>query len=322
LIALDLDGGGEVLCRRLVLATGRDGLGGPTVPQALLRGVPHRLWAHSAEPIDFAALRGRRVGIVGAGASAMDNAAMALEAGCGSLDMFVRRAELPRINKFTGIGSAGVVHGYAGLPDAWKLRFQHYALGQQTPPPRDSTQRVSRHPNARLHLASPVTALAEEGSALRVTLPGRAVTVDLLILATGFGVDLSRRPELARVAPHIRFWPDRLARETPEFADEELAASPDLAPDFSFQEKVPDACPALSRIHCFNHPASLSAGKLGGDIPAVSAGAQRLARGIARSLFVEDRALHFERLQAFDTPELLGDEWPEERVFRPAGAAP
>ena len=96
----------------------------------------------------------------------------------------------------------------------------------------------------------------------------------------------------------------------PGLENEELRTSPDLAPDFSFQEKVTGACPALARIHCFNHPASLSAGKLAGDIPAVSAGAQRLARGIARSIFNEDKEYQFSRLVAFDTPELLGDEYP------------
>ena len=53
----------------------------------------------------------------------------------------------------------------------------------------------------------------------------------------------------------------------------------------------------------------LSHGKLSGDIPAVSEGAQRLARGIARALFVADRHTHFDALVAFGTPELLGDEW-------------
>ncbi len=53
---------------------------------------PRALWAHSRDAIDFAALRGRRVGVVGAGASAMDNAATALEAGAARLDLFVRRA--------------------------------------------------------------------------------------------------------------------------------------------------------------------------------------------------------------------------------------
>ncbi|MGO4815830.1 FAD-dependent oxidoreductase, partial [Cupriavidus sp. 2MCAB6] len=89
----------------------------------------------------------------------------------------------------------------------------------------------------------------------------------------------------------------------------ELLHAPDLGPAFEFQEKVPGTCPALSRIHCFNYPAMLSHGKLSGDIPAVSDGAERLARGIARALFVADRETHYRALMAYDTPELLGDEW-------------
>ncbi len=319
LVALELAGGAEdVLCRHLVLATGRDGLGGPAVP-GFVRDVGRRFWAHSAEAIDFAALRGRRVGVVGAGASAFDNAAAALEAGCASLDMLVRRPALPRVNKFTGIGSAGVVEGFAGLPDDWKWRFLHHVLGEQTPPPRDSVLRVSRHPNARLRLASPVLSLAEADGALRVETPRGALSVDFLILATGFRADPARRPELALVAPHIRLWRDRFAPPEPGLEHDELADSPDLAPDYAFQERVPGACPALARIRCFNHPATLSHGKLSGDIPAVSEGAQRLARAVARSLFVEDREHHFARLRAYDTPELLGDEWPEPAP--PPGAA-
>jgi len=314
LIALEMREGPEVLCRRLVLASGRDGLGGEFVPE-MARTVDRRLWAHSRDAIDFAALRGKRVGVVGAGASAMDNAATALEAGCASLDLFVRRKALPRVNKFTGIGSQGVVHGFAGLPERWKWRFQHYANSEQTPPPRDSTLRVSRHPQARLHLGSPVTGMREAGGALVVETPRGAFDVDFLILATGFRVALEARPELALIAPHIRLWRDGFAPEAGE-ESEELSSSPELAPDFAFRERVPGACPALSRIHAFNYPATLSHGKLTGDIPAISAGARRLAQGIARSLFVEDREAHFARLRAYDTPELRGDEWPEERVTR------
>jgi cation diffusion facilitator CzcD-associated flavoprotein CzcO len=312
LIALELAGGAEeVLCRRLVLATGRDGLGGPAVPDHVVRGVDRRLWAHSAEAIDFAALRGRRVGVVGAGASAFDNAAAALEAGCASLDMFVRRPALPRVNKFLVLGSAGVVEGFVGLPDGWKWRFLHHAVAEQTPPPRESVLRASRHPNARLHVASPVLSLTEADGALLAETPRGAFALDFLVFATGFRADLARRPELALLAPHIRLWRDRFAPPEPGLDLDELSASPDLAPDYAFQERAPGACPALARVHCFNHPATLSIGKLSGDIPAVSEGAQRLARAIARSLFVEDRAYHLARLQAFDTPELLGDEWPE-----------
>ena len=147
--------------------------------------------------------------VIGAGASAMDNAATALEAGAASLDMFVRRRALPRVNKFTGIGSQGVVHGFAGLPDEWKWRFMHHVLSEQTPPPRDSTLRVSRHPQARLHLGSPVLSLREEGGAVVLETPRGRHAVDFVIFATGFGVDLAQRPELALVAEEIRFWRDR-----------------------------------------------------------------------------------------------------------------
>ena len=86
LIAVENSAGSTILARRVVLATGRDGLGGAFVPE-LARGIGRRFWAHSRDDIDFAALRGRRVAVIGAGASAMDNAATALEAGAASLDL-------------------------------------------------------------------------------------------------------------------------------------------------------------------------------------------------------------------------------------------
>jgi cation diffusion facilitator CzcD-associated flavoprotein CzcO len=316
LLAVETSTAGTILARRVVLASGRDGLGGRHVPD-IAEGIDRRFWAHSRDPIDFAALRGRRVAVVGAGASAMDNAATALEAGCARLHLLVRRARLPAINKFTGIASQGVVHGFEALPDEWKWRFLHHVFGEQTPPPRDSTLRVARHPHARLHLSCPVLGLAAAGDALQVETPEGVLEVDFLIFGTGFRVSLAERPELALVADQIRFWGDRFA--APEgLAQAELAASPDLAPDFAFQEKRPGACAALSRIHCFNYPSTLSHGKLTGDIPAVSAGAQRLAHAIARHFFVEDREQHFANLQAYATPELQGDEWPAAQM---AGAA-
>ena len=235
--------GRPVLTRRLVLATGRDGLGGPSVPAAA-DGVDRRFWAHSAEAIDFAALRGRRVGVVGGSASAMDNAASALEAGAARGDLFIRRAEMPRGNKFTGIGSPGVVHGFAALPDEWKWRFLHYVMAVQTPPPRDSVLRVSANPRGRFHLGSPIVSLRQVGGALALVTPKGRYELDFVIFATGFRFDLSRRPELAGFAPYIRLWRDRFA-PPPGLDNEELADSPDLAPDYAFQEKTPGACPAL-----------------------------------------------------------------------------
>lgn len=310
LLALDVSEGGtsrKILARHVVLATGRDGLGGAHVPP-LADGIDRRFWAHSADPIDFERLRGKRIAVVGAGASAMDNAAVALEAGAARLDLFIRRADIPRVNKFTGIGSQGVVHGFAGLTDEWKWRFLDYTLKAQTPPPRQSVLRVSAHPCAHFHLSSPLDGLAVSGDHLVVTTPKGRYETDFIIFGTGFKVDLAQRKELAEFAPYIRFWRDRFP--PPAGVDNsELEDSPDLGSAFEFLEKVPGACPMLSRLHCFNYPATLSHGKLSGDIPAISEGADRLARGIVRRLFVDDREIHFANLKAFATPELIGDEW-------------
>jgi FAD-dependent urate hydroxylase len=54
----------------------------------------------------------------------------------------------------------------------------------------------------------------------------------------------------------------------------------------------------------------VSLGNLANDIPALSEGAERLARAIAIDLFQEDKAIHWQRLADFADPELLGDEIP------------
>ena len=300
-------GPGLLRARRVVLATGIDGLGGPAIPP-LIAGLPRRLWAHSAEPIDFAGLAGKRVGVLGAGASAMDNAAAALEAGARSLDLLIRRAEMPRIDKFTGIGSKGMAHGFLGLPPADKWHLFRRANQAQLPAPRGSVLRVSAHPHARFHFASPILAAAEEGGALLLTTPRGVHRLDFLILATGFAVAPERRPELAAIAPHIRRWADSFT-PPPGEEDAGLAASPDLGPGFEFQERIPGGCPGLARITCFAFPAVLTHGKVTSGIPSVSEAAQRLAEGILRGLFVEDRARLREAFDAYAEPELRGDEW-------------
>ncbi|UFZ08238.1 NAD(P)/FAD-dependent oxidoreductase [Bradyrhizobium ontarionense] len=323
LLALDLrspEGPRRILARHVVLATGRDGLGGPFVPE-IADSIDRRYWAHTADTIDFDRLKGKRVAVVGAGASAMDNAAVALETGAARLDLFIRRADIPRINKFTGIGSQGVVHGFAGLTDEWKWRFLDHTIKAQTPPPRPSVLRVSAFPQAQFHLASPILALEEHDDHVVVTTPKGRYPTDFIIFGTGFKVDLALRPELAAFAPHIRFWRDRFPAPA-GMANEELSDSPDLGDGFEFLEKVPGTCPALSRLHGFNYPATLSHGKLSGDIPAISEGADRLARGIVRALFVEDRERHFENLKAFATPEIIGDEWTDADAPVPRQPAP
>ncbi|MFM0201481.1 NAD(P)/FAD-dependent oxidoreductase [Paraburkholderia fungorum] len=300
-------GTGRIVTRRLILATGRDGLGAPYLPSCA-DGIERRYYAHSADQIDFGALAGKRVAVVGAGASAMDNAATALEAGAHRVDLFIRREDIPRVNKLTGIGSPGLEHGFAALPDAWKWRVNAYSAKTQIPPPRGSTLRVSRHSNAFFHLGSPVKTLTVESDSLVVQTPKGRYQTDFIIFATGFSIDITRRPELASFASQIRLWQERSTPPDNERTGD-LGLAPDLGPLFEFRERHPGACPALSRIHCFNSAALMSHGRLSGDIPGVSVGARRLAEGIATQLFVEDIDSHYTALLDYESPELHGDEW-------------
>lgn len=310
LVALTVDspdGTGDVLARRVVLATGRDGLGGPYVPP-VAQTVPRHLWAHSSDAFDYSLLRGKRVAVTGAGASAMDSAATALEAGAARVAMLIRRAEMPRINKSKGSGNPGLTHGHSGLPDEWKWRLRQYINSEQVPPPRGSTQRVSRHPHASFHFGCPIERIDHDGNALRVVTPKGTLEIDFLVFSTGFRIDLAGRPEFADFGSQVRLWGHRF-QPAPGYEDRELSDSPDLGPAFEFQEREPGACPGLSRIHCFCYPSALSHGTISGDIPAISDGARRLGQGIAALLYSEDVETHFANLQDYAEPELLGDEW-------------
>lgn len=325
LVQLDIAspaGRSTVLARRVVLATGRDGLGGAYVPTCAHK-LPRDRWAHSSDAMDYATLASKRVGVVGAGASAMDSAATALEAGAASVDLLIRRNDIPRINKGKGAGNPGLTYGHLDLPDDWKWKIRHYINAAQVPPPRGSTLRVSRHPNARFNLGCGVQDVDLTGAAIRVTTPKGIFTLDFLIFATGFRIDWSVRAEFAALAPHVRSWGERYTPPAGQ-EDQELHDSPDLGAAFELQEKTPGACPGLERVHCFSYPATLTQGTVSGDIPAISEGARRLAQGIAGLLYREDVALHYADMQAFSEPEVFGDEWtpaPEPGAAKPAESA-
>jgi len=310
LVRLHLSGAatGSILTRKLVFATGRDGTGAPNIP-GFVTQLPRRYWAHSADDINFPALKGKRVAVVGVGASAVDNAAEALEAGAAEVRHLIRRAEMPRINKMMGIGSFGFTAGFADLPDAWRWRFMQYSFATQTPPPHGSTLRVSRHPNAYFHFGKAVTSTEEDGGAVRIGFAdGTAYRADFVILGTGFTVDPLARTEFGETAGNILLWEDVYTPPEDE-ASGDLGRFPYLNPDFSFREKKLGTAPWLKNVYCFNYGASASLGKVSGDIPGVSEGAEWLSRAVAATLYAEDVEQHWRDMQDYSKPELDGSEW-------------
>jgi len=310
LLRLTLSGAqtGQVLTRKLVFATGRDGTGGPNIP-GFMKDLPRSLWAHSADEIDFAALKDKRVAVIGIGASAVDNAAEALEHGAAEVRHLIRRKTMPTINKMMGIGSFGFTAGYAALPDEWRWRFMQYSFATQTPSPRGSTLRVSRHPNAYFHFGKETTRVEPLGQGARVHFAdGSHYDADFVILGTGFVIDPMARTEFGEAASEILLWQDVYTPPKDE-QNADLGRFPYLNTDFTFREKTPGNAPWLSNVYCFNYGASASMGKVSGDIPGISDGATWLSRSIAAALYCEDVAHHWQGMQDYDTPELLGDEW-------------
>ncbi|WP_375458983.1 NAD(P)-binding domain-containing protein [uncultured Enterovirga sp.] len=305
LVRADIQGpaGMEIVhARKVVLACGREGSGGR-------RGLGFgevgqgRLF-HSAEEIDFARFAGRRMAVLGASASAFDNAAVALEAGVADVTLFVRRSHLPQVNKSKWASFPGFLRGYASLDDRSRWAFTTYMFGEGTPPPHESVLRCERHPGFRIRFGEGWTGVTEEpdGTLAIETATGR-YPVEAAIVATGFDIDLVQRHELGTFRPHILLWEDRVSPEAAQ-RNPEAARFPYLGDGMQMLEREPGAMPRVNALHVFNWGATMSHGALAGDIPGLGIGATRLAQAIVRDLFVEDAERHALAMRAHEDDEL------------------
>jgi cation diffusion facilitator CzcD-associated flavoprotein CzcO len=279
-----------------------EGSGRWIVPDMIQRRLPPDRYAHTSEMIDFAALAGRRVGVIGAGASAFDNAATALEHGAAALDLYCRRPKLPVINPNRWIEFAGFLRHYADLDDAMKWQFMKVIFDLNQPPPQDAFDRCTRFPNFALHLGSPIENVRLARDAIELETPQGLARADFLIVGTGFVIDFNARPELGRIGPHIALWSDRYrppsGQENPA-----LGAYPYLSRSFQFTEKTPGAAPYLKNIFCYTYAAMPSLACTAG-ISQLKFGVDRVSFGITRELFVSDAEAHFASMRAYREPEL------------------
>lgn len=304
-----------VYARKVVLAGGRDGAGAPyTPPFPSLEHAPlaarSRVF-HSSDSIDFASFKGGRVGVLGASASAFDNAAVALETGAAQVSLFSRRPHLPQVNKSKWTVFPGFFHGYGDLVDARRWQIYTYIFDEAVPPPHESVLRCDRHAGFAIHFAEPWLDVIPAADSVTVVTPKARYRFDAVILATGFAVDLAQRPELVRLHDRIALWADRIS---PQEASRhpEAARYPYLGPGFELVEHTPGTAPDLQHIHCFNAGSTLSHAAVAGDIPGLAFGANRLSRAIARSLFAASADTLQSGLHAHDDRELEST-----RYFRP-----
>jgi cation diffusion facilitator CzcD-associated flavoprotein CzcO len=292
----------EVLyARRVVLATGIEGSGQWQVPSMIKNALPRQLYAHTRWDIDFASLRGKSV--LGCGASAFDNASVALEQGAQQVRMFFRRKELVNVNSYRWAEFVGFLKHVGDLPDADKWRFilQIQRMGQL--PPADTYRRAIRHEGFHLHPGTGWNSLEARGNTVVITTDrGDHFECDFVIVGTGFVTDLASRPELKNVEQYIARWADRY---TPPPADrhEDLLRHPYLGSAFEFTEREPGTAPYLRYLYNYTFGCLLSLGFGGASISGMKYSVPRLVGAITGSLFVEDREAHYDSLRAFAEAE-------------------
>ncbi len=310
----------RTLARAVVLATGFDGAGAWRVPAFISDGLDRSRYDHTNGPVDFARLKGKRVGLLGHGASAFDNAIKALSAGAASADLCFRRARLPRTNPHRAIETPGMMTQYPDLSDATRWQIARFFRRNDQPPPVRSFETAMALPGFRLRPATPWLEVTESAGAIRVTTPGGVLEFDHLLLATGMAVDLPARPELKTLAGRIALWGERY-QPPEEDADERLARLPYLDAFYGFMPQHADDA-WVGRVFAFNSASFVSQGPHSTSISGHRHAVPRLVRGVLRRLLLDQEQTILPSLERYASVDLpVADDFEARLATRSTEAA-
>jgi cation diffusion facilitator CzcD-associated flavoprotein CzcO len=272
--------------RKIILATGFSGSGGQYIPDVLTRNLPRTLYAHTEDPIDFAALQGKTVAVIGAAASAFDAAGVALEHGAAAVHLFARRASIAATPITRSRGFPGAYDNFYQLPDAdrWHQALRFRRAGST--PTTDAIARTVKFPNFHLYLSAPWTNAAVNNG-IETMIDGTTHHFDFVIAGTGYSANIGARPELADFADRILLWRDRYT-PPPEEQDDMLAVHPYLGAGHEFLEKTTGDAPFLKHIHVQNPAGFVSFGLPIGDVPSMKRDIPVIVGRIGADLFHAD----------------------------------
>ncbi len=147
---------------------------------------PCRPGSAPTRPIQSTSRRcaGKRVAVLGAGASAFDNAAMALEAGPPRSICSAAEPKPQVVQPYRWLTFAGFLRHVSELDDAWRWRFMSRILGLREGFPQATYDRCASHKTFRLHgPAHPGPRVRVVGNAVELQTPIGLHTAEFLISA-------------------------------------------------------------------------------------------------------------------------------------------
>ncbi|MFK8022431.1 MAG: FAD/NAD(P)-binding protein [Ilumatobacter sp.] len=288
--------------RSVVLTTGFDGAGAWRVPTFVSDRLDPSFYDHSNTVIGFDALRGKRIGVLGHGASAFDNANAAIDAGAASVDICFRRDRLPRTNPHRQIETAGLMTHYPELSDEVRWNIAQFFRSNDQPPPQRSFSQAMASNSVTLRPATPWLDLEQADGVVRVSTPDGVLEFDHLILATGAVTDLATRPELTHLEPLVRRWSDAIEISADDH-DPRLGALPYLDTGYAFEPRD-DGDDWVRRVFAFNSLSFVSQGPHSTSISGHRHALPRLIRGITRRLFLDGADSVIDDLVAYESRDL------------------
>jgi cation diffusion facilitator CzcD-associated flavoprotein CzcO len=300
------DGATKETTRKIILATGFLGGGGGSIPDVVTNSLPPARYVHTEDVIDFAAWRGKAVGVIGAAAAAFDAAGVALEHGAADVHLFARRDTIAAIPITRSRGFPGAYDNYHQLPDAdrWHQAIRFFRAGST--PTTDAIERTVKFPNFHLHLSAPWTSVVERDGQVETTINGTTYRLDFVIAGTGYTADLTSRPEFRDFAGQVLLWRDRYT-PPPAERDEMLARQPYLGAGHELLEKTPKTSPLLKHIHVQNPAGFVSFGLPIGDVPSMKRDIPVIVARISADLFHADLEVMRHRMTGDVAPDFTDE---------------
>lgn len=294
----------DLLARHVVLATGYDGAGAWRIPAHIAEAVSPDRVSHSNGPVDFAALAGLRVGVLGHGASAFDNACVLLAHGAASVDLCFRRAQLPTVNPHRIVEFSGFLRHFAELDDAMRWRVNRFFEVNDQPPTQNGFDRAHAFGNFRMHAGSPWTVVRQVGNEIHVRTPQADFVFDHLLCATGSVVDYGARDELRALGPLVQRWRHRYTPPEDERSDA-MGEYPYLGAGFEYQPIDAQTGAWVRRVHAFNFSSTVSMGPHTTSSSGHKYAVPRLVGGITRALMSAQQDALMPTLRGYDEAELV-----------------